>query len=120
MTGGDLDWIGRVCLGWSQDDLHAVHSDFSGEGAGVIVRTAYSLPPTSWMLIGAGVLLAYGGLQVATTGTIASLTGVGSVPGVGAVIGGGHMIAIGAGLVGAGLTQMEAETGLNIVPWYER
>ncbi len=118
--GRNLDWIGQVCLGWSQDDLHAVRSDFSGEGAKTIVRTAYSLPPTSWVLIGAGALLAYGGWQVATTGTIASLTGVGVVPGAGAVVGGRHMIAIGVGLVGVGLTQMEAETGLNIVPWYER
>ena len=117
---GDLDCIGQVCLGWTQDDLHSVRSDFSGEGAKTIVRTAYSMPPTSWVLIGAGVLLAYGGWQVATTGTIASLTGVAAVPGVGAVVGGGHMIAIGVGLVGVGLTQMEAETGLNIVPWYER
>lgn len=65
-------------------------------------------------------LLFYGGVQVATTGTIASITGVGTVPGVGAAIGGGHMIAIGAALVGVGFTQMEAETGLNLVPWYER
>ncbi|HSQ21439.1 MAG TPA: RHS repeat-associated core domain-containing protein [Coriobacteriia bacterium] len=73
-----------------------------------------SMPPASATLITIGGLMVVGGVDLAFAGGVATATFVGAPAGVPTVVGGLLLALIGAGLIVAGATALEAESGLRI------
>ncbi|MGB4580711.1 MAG: hypothetical protein WBI91_02415 [Coriobacteriia bacterium] len=109
--------LARVLLGWSIEDWSTSGTD----AIPVLARTMFGMPfsPSLWLTAGGVALTTFGGM-VFLAGTGLGCTGLGLPVGTGVAFGGAIIMATGAGLTACGLTGIQVETGLDIVPWYER
>jgi hypothetical protein len=109
------DYAAMLALSVSRSDLETMRNDgLSGRGGQLAVVTLISQPGVSWILAGAGAYMAGTGVVWILGGLGLTSTVVGAPAGGVAVAGGFVLLAVGAGLVWAGGTAAEVQTGIDI------